>query len=411
MDQFIRLFIVSLFPNCSYARDWIRDNCQLHGFFLFSLIAGVTPATLQAHHVSDVQDIRETTTKAIMTGDYQQAISGLEAHIHLLKTDTAYVELQDALCNLYLLENEWEKIYQLYHDHSFAPEEDRTLYTMSGFFRTQPKVRVDAGAGSTLEFKPSISGTPVITAVLNGRKRHFWVDSGAGMTVLSASMARRCGVTRFSGVNATAATGSVLEVGYGIIDSLVMGNVRFAHLPCLVLDDRHLEFRVAGIKVIDIDGIIGWNVLQELAVTVNHQAKQITFGSSAGRVTENCTLSWMGVPLVICRDTMGTPHLFTFDTGAAGSAAYPSFAGAYDTTGTYYEMIRLGSAGGVKEMQALVYPRVVLETGGQRLELQRLPSSPELHAGFLAPRGVLGSDQLNAYILHYDLRGGRFELR
>jgi hypothetical protein len=350
---------------------------------------------------------------AIMNGNYNAAINFLEANIPALKKDTAYAHMLDCLGNLYLLNNEWEKIYQLYNDHYFEPGDDSTLLTMSRFLRDKPRMTLDAGKGTLLKFKSSISGTPIIKVVINGKVFHFWVDSGAGMSVLTASVAKKCGVKQYAGVNATAATGNVIDIGYGLIDSLRTGNLRIKDLPCLVLSDKQLEFRLAGIKIVDIDGIIGWNVLQELSVSIDHKLKMISFDPSLGKPKPGNNLCWMSVPLLFCTDTLNTmnPFLYTFDTGANNSAVYPSFYRRTDTTGAIHKTMTLGSAGGTKKIHTLAFPRLVLMAGGQKLVMHDVSTDPSLQEGFMAPEGVLGNKELNKYILHYDLRGGVFELK
>jgi hypothetical protein len=387
-----------------------RSSFLLSLLLLFVLPARVWSQPLPIDSFPNLLRIR--VENAVMNGNYQAATRYLEEKQDLISKDTAYSDLLDALGNLYLLQQEWQKIYDLYKDHYFAPSDDSTLLTMSRYLRDKPRMKLDAGKGSAMKFKPSISGTPIISVVVNGKTYRFWVDSGAGMSVLTASVARACGIRQFSGVNATAATGLVIDIGYGLIDSLRTGSLRVSNLPCLVLGDKQLEFRLAGIKIVDIDGIIGWNLLQELDVTIDHKLKQITFGPSSGKPRPGNPLCWMGVPIVLCNDSLHTPHYFTFDTGANNSAAYPLFAQAYDTAGTYYKSVALGSAGGTTRVRSLTYPRVVLFAGGQKLEMHNLGTDPSLSGrGLLSPDGVLGNKELGKYVLHYDLRGGVFELK
>lgn len=45
-----------------------------------------------------------------------------------------------------------------------------------------------------IPMKRSISGSPTIDVMINGRKKCFWLDTGAGMTVISDSIVKECGM-------------------------------------------------------------------------------------------------------------------------------------------------------------------------------------------------------------------------
>ena len=348
----------------------------------------------------------------IRKGEYDEAIKYLEPYAGMLKTDTSWSELLDCLGELYLLQNEWQKTYDLYHDHIFQKEEDSTLLALSRVYRSAPRLNIPAFPSQNIAFQPSISGTPVIEVKVNGKVFHFWVDTGAGMSVLTTSTAKKCGVKILgNGGNAMAATGITIPTSYAMIDSLRIGQMQVQHLPCLILQNKQLEFRLLGIRIVKIDGIIGWNLLQELSVTFRQDTHQIVFAMPGEKKNGRQDVFWMGVPLFTCTDSTGTPLLFTFDSGANISAVYPQYFPKGDTLHAKEKKVTLGSAGGKRTIRSLTFPRIVLNAGGQKIVLKKTGTDPALSQGLLSPDGVLGINVLSKYNFHFDLRGGVFELK
>jgi clan AA aspartic protease (TIGR02281 family) len=362
--------------------------------------------------VTREQWVKMETEGMIRKGEYDEAIKYLEPYAGMLKTDTSWSELLDCLGELYLLQNEWQKTYDLYHDHIFQKEEDSTLLALSRVYRSAPRLNIPAFPSQNIAFQPSISGTPVIEVKVNGKVFHFWVDTGAGMSVLTTSTAKKCGVKILgNGGNAMAATGITIPTSYAMIDSLRIGQMQVQHLPCLILQNKQLEFRLLGIRIVKIDGIIGWNLLQELSVTFRQDTHQIVFAMPGEKKNGRQDVFWMGVPLFTCTDSTGTPLLFTFDSGANISAVYPQYFPKGDTLHAKEKKVTLGSAGGKRTIRSLTFPRIVLNAGGQKIVLKKTGTDPALSQGLLSPDGVLGINVLSKYNFHFDLRGGVFELK
>ena len=63
-----------------------------------------------------------------------------------------------------------------------------------------------------------------------------------------------------------AATGNIVNTIPGLIDSLSIDGLKIYNHHCMIFDSKNLEFRIQGISLLKIDGIIGWNLLQELDV-------------------------------------------------------------------------------------------------------------------------------------------------
>jgi hypothetical protein len=177
-----------------------------------------------------------------------------------------------------------------------------------------------------------------------------------------------------------------------------------------VIDHKQLEFKIAGVPMFKIDGIIGWNLLQELAVTISRSPDNILFGPSDGPTVYNPNFIWMGYPMVACMDSTGRPLLFGLDTGASASSLHDAFLSKTDTTQASRIGQVHGSAGGMVKRDYLVFPRMSVITEGEKIEFSNISVTPSTLTGIFAPDGVFGWKELIDYTVSFDFRKGIFKL-
>ena len=361
---------------------------------------------------AQVESPKKQAEQYIRKGQYQKAIEILESVPAGVRADSINREQNEWLENLYLLEKQWKKIIAL-HQQPGVTREDSTVLTMARLFSRFPAERITCtGPPAPIPFKPSITKTPMISVWVQGRKYTFWVDTGAGLTVISSKVAEKCNVSMSANRDAstTAATGKKLSIGYGVIDSLRFGPVRVFNHNCLVMDHKQLEVKVAGITITKIDGIIGWNLLQELAVTIHRHPNTILFAPSEGPATGNPNFIWMSYPLVTCTDSTGKPLLFGIDTGASSSSLHVPILSKTDTTLAVHKNKFLGSAGGNIKITLLTFPRVVIFSQGEKIVFSNIFVTPDNLTGIFAPDGVFGWKELIRYTVSFDFRKGVFRL-
>lgn len=354
--------------------------------------------------------LKQQGAKLVRNGNPAAAIQFLENNLSTIQSDTTLREMEDWLGAFYLLKKDWTRLIDLYKEMPAISAEDSSLLPMARFFRSYSPESISFTNGSTqLPFKHTASGTAIIEVMVNGKKFHFWVDTGAGLTTLSSAVANEAGIHWKQGSTAIAATGNVIESGFGVIDSLRIGGMNVSNHACLVLDHKQLEFKMLGIKLLKIDGIIGWNLLQELAVTIDNKQKQITFGPAGKRTNEN-NFYWMNIPIVACKDSLGHDLNFFLDTGASETAVYPSYAGKADTSKAERKNITLWSAGGKIKTSSLTYPRVAIYVSGWKMVMKSIHTNVPIEDGLFMPDGVFGNKELIKYVIHFDLQKGEFVL-
>lgn len=354
--------------------------------------------------------LREEVMQHVRAGQYDKGLEVLQSNLATIADDTS--GLFDALVNLALFKKDWQAIIDAYKPHHIIPHEDTTALTLARFYAQYPAERISPGTTVSLPFKPSVSGTPIVEVKLNGHKYHFWFDTGAGMTVLSSRTAEHCRVKTIkdSKGSAMAATGKTVGLGPGMIDSLSVGGLKAFNHACIVLDKKDLEYKVLGIRVLKIDGIIGWNLLQELDVTINDKARKIDLAMPSDADEGPRNFLWLEQPLISCTDTAGNDCLFFLDTGASTPGLYQAYVNKSDTTKAVKKKMTVGSAGGTVKMQTLVFPRVKLNVSGKVITMRNVSVLPHTADDLFVSDGVLGISDFKFHTIRFNIKSGFFRI-
>jgi len=148
----------------------------------------------------------------------------------------------------------------------------------------------------------------------------FIVDTGAGLTCISYEAADEFDVETHGDMSAAGA-GGALKVKTAYLDSLVLGDLTVEDLEVMVIDIATMG-EMMGRR---IDGILGYNVLNRFATTIDIAGGYMTFADPEAPLPESegsGTMPFqvlMGVP-VIKGVVDGTAEVdFLVDTGAAVS--------------------------------------------------------------------------------------------
>jgi predicted aspartyl protease len=138
-------------------------------------------------------------------------------------------------------------------------------------------VPVDSAAGEVAFTLAGPGGAALIVPVhINGRGPYdFVLDTGATVTCLNEALSNELALERVRGVVGTAAgvsgQGRLQLVN---VDSLRIGHAAAHDLHACVVDLQHLEG--AGL---DIDGLVGLNVMTNFRITLDFQRNVVTFSA------------------------------------------------------------------------------------------------------------------------------------
>ena len=109
-----------------------------------------------------------------------------------------------------------------------------------------------------IPMKLSLSGSPTIEIMINGNKKCFWLDTGAGMTVISSSLAKDCNIhiKKVEDLAVQNSTNQNFSTDLAIIDSIVIQSLTIHNQPTLVLANELLMIQNPKTKeIMKIDGI------------------------------------------------------------------------------------------------------------------------------------------------------------
>jgi predicted aspartyl protease len=232
---------------------------------------------------------------------------------------------------------------------------------------------------------------------INGRRRGAMVDTGASFSTISASVAKRVGITLLA-LPATvgSSTERALAVRVGIAKRLQIGQAILENVVFIVVPDS-----AWGIPPkFQISALIGLPVLLALGRLefVNSAAPALLYDVPRGKLTSqdevhpNMLLSGLE-PLVLVRVTgKDAPLVMKLDTGSnSTSFTQKALADApvLLAQAERYVDHSAGIGGTVTDRQALRLPKMTLNVGGQPITLKNVVVSSQASS---TSDGVLGAD-------------------
>jgi hypothetical protein len=256
-----------------------------------------------------------------------------------------------------------------------------------------------------------VTGSPFPRAhvKVNGKKTNFIFDTGAGMTAISASLAKSLNLPVISLPDTAHGLGKI-TVRYTVIDSIEMGEVVFTNVPAVVINDKDLTFTILGIfKLIDVPGIVGLPLLAQMRVTMDMPARRIILEKSAGKLpgTAPNIVYWhsqLYAPVYLAE--MGRLNFFV-DSGANRSSLSFDAAKLIPSTAKVDRGSRdlAQGAGGSMRMAGEYLPRW-MAIDGMRMEglgLDLESRTREHEDDLLNRDGTLGMDILQCYRVILDI--------
>lgn len=276
------------------------------------------------------------------------------------------------------------------------------------------------GEGEVLDFEDSsfvvpmpLSTTmcPMVDVTVNGVRKRFWLDTGAGMTVLSSETAAQCGVTPLSLNQGTAGTATTRTVGFqpAMIKELGVGRLKIRNHPTLIIDTKNLRFKLFGLfTLLKIDGIIGWNAIQHLDLTLNYRNKTLRVAKPSVQTPLRRNLIWFNYPILRVSGPDGVAMLFGIDTGANRSSITRSILAKLPDTTYREEEHSLGSAGGIEKIRSVRLDELTLYATGYRFRFSPIHANPVGSTLFVKTDGTLGSDAFQKGTVRIDFTNGLF---
>ncbi len=229
--------------------------------------------------------------------------------------------------------------------------------------KDEPRQMVSGKTGEKIQMKKDIAGLWNIPVSINGENMDFVFDTGANISVIVESYARKLGVKIIdSKIRVWTSTDIKVESKVGICKELKIGNITYHDVAVLVMPDESLSF---GGGIYKIYGIIGHPVIYAFEEFTVDKTNLLTISDSPEE-NKYSNLCFEGYNPVIQLISNSDSLSFTFDSGANKTSLYKPYFDLYKNEiekNYILTEIIVGGAGGEKKYKGYKLDYVTLKTG------------------------------------------------
>jgi hypothetical protein len=195
-----------------------------------------------------------------------------------------------------------------------------------------------------------------------------------------------------------------------------IGPIVITNTPAMIMDASLM--RVKGTSgdtpwgARSIDGIIGWDVIRQLAITMDFTRGTVVISQpvNLGTIgTSAQNLIWIGKPYVQVRTTLGESAQFTLDTGAQSTFVNDGIVKRVRAGTTSLDARVYGIAANLGKLVRLV-PALRLEVGGKSLLMRDLIVYTRDSSSLVESDGILGSNIGRFGTVTIDATNGLFSI-
>lgn len=320
-------------------------------------------------------ELRDAVAKGGAYVFYQGAVACAFNHLHRCEkklgsviksqpqSDEAF-RAHEILASAYLREGKYREslaqvdaLLALRPGDSDAQNERPLLATLS----ESPDQQLAHKSSTTLQLQDN--GLPIS---VNGVQGTYWFDTGANLSILSDSDAKRFGLAmRAVSTKMGVSTGEKVDMRVAVADELAIGSVRLKHVAFLVASDDQPPFNEAppGSR-----GLIGIPVLLAFQRFVWGADKKFEIGSkSSSTHAPHSDLCFDGLYPIAQIQFEKRSLAFVLDTGATNTDLYPPFATAFPeliSTAAKTDSYKMEGVGSLRYMDAATLPSLNFRIGG-----------------------------------------------
>jgi len=201
---------------------------------------------------------------------------------------------------------------------------------------------------------------------INGVHATYWFDTGAELSVLTESEAKRFGMrVRPTSARVGDVNGTQINTQMAVADEISIGSIRVKHVAFLVLPDNQPPFNEQGPGS---RGLLGIPVLLALQTFVWGADKSFEIGiKSSQKNAPHAALCFDGNHPVVQVEYESRPLAFVLDTGATNTDLYSPFASAFPElihSALKTDSYKMEGVGGAKYMEAATLESLTFTIGG-----------------------------------------------
>jgi predicted aspartyl protease len=269
-----------------------------------------------------------------------------------------------------------------------------------------PPETIEFGIDVPIKATRNKIGSWNVPVQVNGFTGQWIFDSGAGLSTLSESEAKRMGLAvRESKAWVGGSTDKRSPLHVAIARDLQFGTAHVHNVVFLVLSDESLYLAPVHYQ---ITGILGLPVIRALGRVGISSAGDVRVHAGAAAAPVGAPDLFFDGDSSLVEVDHGQRHLqMHLDTGANDTSLYPSFRDALsreETARIRSKREKRAGAGGAIQIRAEVVPALRIEILGTAVSLKKVSMLPEQPRGDNRFRdGVVGMDALwNGFLLDFD---------
>ncbi len=369
---------------------------------------------LKDHQGSEEEKNFAAALKAVLDGDLARA-EGILRDTRLGTENSLIAKrAEDLLGNILFFQSRWADLLAL-ETNPLPREKENSGLLLARAFRSAPEESYSFPASPVVRpISLSGGGNPIVEVEVNGHRKHFWIDTGAGLSVIASDIAEECGVVPLASPKAEANTATSKKVGVqaAIANELKIGDLVICNHPIMVIDKKNLQVKWLGfISLLKIDGIIGWNAIQNLDIEINYAAKNVTIRKPEKKGNAARNFFWLGYPVVKLMTADGQPILFGLDTGARKTTITENIFKKIKSEKASLINRTSWSAGGIERIRSKVIPNQTFLLDEYAINFDKIETSAPKNALFVKLDGTIGSDLAKSARLRIDWINGLVKFR
>jgi len=305
---------------------------------------------------------------------------------------------------------------------AYADSAGHSPYDAAGVETWAPAFK---GVRTTVTFADSVSwvplgrsagGIPVIPVSINGVVRHFWIDTGSSISILTSTVAEEANVRGISGDTLELVTSvGRLSTRAAVVKTLKLGGVTVTNARAMIVAGSALRMRevASGMPPESIDGVIGFDVIRTIDLTIDDASGRVIFRKPTPRPEDPKhlrNLAWYGVPIVTLLSESGAPVHLVLDTGAGETFGTQGMARKSHAAWRSAERAVVQGFGGSKVESGIVIPSIKLYLGDVPLTFKRIFLYEAQYPTIFTMDGTLGADVGRGGKVRIDMTNGRLDV-
>lgn len=289
------------------------------------------------------------------------------------------------------------------------------LEVLSALSALPPEQYLWRNRRSTARLGYSSASTPMVQVEIGGEKHNFWLDTGTGTSVLGSDLAARLGINPTTNARASVrtVTGRFIDAAPAFVPLLRVGGLEARNHHVLIIKTAELQVESLWglMKLFRIEGILGWNFIQQADWELDMRAQQLTLRRPGKLQHKDRNLIWLGWPYVVLRGPDDRTVILGLDTGSERTFITRELTDAARIPILGYREATVEGVGGAAWQVVGISSRVRLEIEDEGLVFDSLSVHPYTLETLLTPQGVLGADVLNSGKLRLNWAQGKLTFK